>query len=88
MKRFIPIYILWNRYLIEELRKSRTEVPNVSRIVVAIDPAVSCGEDSDETRIVVAALGVDGFKPLWRMLRILVPSKCTVTPYELQAISC
>ena len=29
------------------------------RIVVAIDPAVSSGEDSDETGIVVAGLGFD-----------------------------
>lgn len=29
------------------------------RIVVAIDPAVSTGEDADETGIVVAGLGTD-----------------------------
>jgi len=33
-------------------------VPDLMRIVVAIDPAVSTGEDSDETRIIVA--GIDG----------------------------
>ena len=31
----------------------------MKRVVVAIDPAVSIGEDSDETGIVVAGLGVD-----------------------------
>jgi phage terminase large subunit-like protein len=45
--------------VIEELRVSRNQVPELNRIVVAIDPAVSCGEDSDETGIVVAALGSD-----------------------------
>ena len=29
-------------------------------MVVAVDPAVTCGEDSDETGIIVAALGEDG----------------------------
>lgn len=29
------------------------------RVVVAVDPAVSCGEDSDETGICVVALGID-----------------------------
>jgi hypothetical protein len=28
------------------------------------------------------------FKPLWQTLRILTFSKCTVKPYELQAVSC
>lgn len=30
------------------------------RIVVAIDPAVSCSEDSNETGIIIAGLGADG----------------------------
>ncbi|HJT06263.1 MAG TPA: hypothetical protein VJ747_05025, partial [Stellaceae bacterium] len=34
--------------------------PALRRVVVAIDPAVSTGEDADETGIVVAALGQDG----------------------------
>lgn len=35
-------------------------VPDLRRIVVAIDPAVTSGDDADETGIVVAGLGVDG----------------------------
>ncbi len=35
------------------------KVPLLQRVVVAIDPAVTVSEDSDETGIVVAALGVD-----------------------------
>ena len=34
--------------------------PALARIVVAIDPAVSAGDDADETGIIVAALGEDG----------------------------
>lgn len=32
-----------------------------ARVVVAIDPAVTSGEESDETGIIVAAIGEDGF---------------------------
>jgi phage terminase large subunit-like protein len=50
---------LWSRSLIEELRVQRGQVPELKRIVVAIDPAVTCGEDSDETGILVCGLGAD-----------------------------
>ena len=46
---------LWSRAAIE--RQSVPVAPELARIVVAIDPAVSAGEDADETGIVVA--GVD-----------------------------
>lgn len=49
---------LWTRSLIEELRVK--EAPEMRRIVVAIDPAVSTNEGSDETGIVVAGAGADG----------------------------
>jgi predicted phage terminase large subunit-like protein len=48
---------LWTRDLIEEGRRDRA--PTMRRIVVAIDPAVSVSESSDETGIVVAGLGAD-----------------------------
>ncbi|PNG27643.1 DNA-packaging protein [Methylocella silvestris] len=51
---------LWNRDLIERARISVDAVPEMTRVVVAIDPAISNNEDSDETGIVVAGLGVDG----------------------------
>jgi predicted phage terminase large subunit-like protein len=35
-------------------------LPTTRRIVVAIDPAVTSGEDSDETGIIVAGVGADG----------------------------
>ncbi len=49
---------LWQLGRIEELRVARA--PELVRVVVAIDPAVTSGEDSDETGIVVAGRGLDG----------------------------
>lgn len=55
---------LWTRESIAHRQprmalKDGTLVPDLARIVVAIDPAVTSGEDSDETGIVVAGLGQD-----------------------------
>lgn len=47
---------LWTWAMLEDRRPA----PDLTRVVVAIDPAVTSGEDSDETGIVVAGLGVDG----------------------------
>jgi phage terminase large subunit-like protein len=49
---------LWQRAPLDELRV--TEAPELVRLVVAVDPAVTSGEDSDETGIVAAGKGVDG----------------------------
>jgi predicted phage terminase large subunit-like protein len=49
---------LWTRALIEEARVEKS--PPCYRIVVAIDPAVTSGEDSDMTGIVVAGATPDG----------------------------
>lgn len=49
---------LWSRDAIE--RASVPVAPALARIVVAIDPAVSTGDDADETGIVVAGVGEDG----------------------------
>jgi predicted phage terminase large subunit-like protein len=51
---------LWSLDMIERARISAASVPDLSRVVVAIDPAGSVGEDSDETAIVVAGVGADG----------------------------
>lgn len=48
---------LWNRDPIEKLRVRLA--PQLQRIVVAIDPAVTNDEDSDETGIIVAGIGKD-----------------------------
>ncbi|MBA3776900.1 MAG: DNA-packaging protein, partial [Betaproteobacteria bacterium] len=49
---------LWQREQIERLRVK--VAPELTRVVVAIDPAVTSGEDSDETGIIAAGVGVDG----------------------------
>ena len=49
---------LWLRDAIEAARVAAA--PDLSRIVVAIDPAASAGEGADETGIVVAGLAHDG----------------------------
>lgn len=50
---------LWRREWIEQCRVDK--VPDdLQRIVVAIDPAVSVSEDSDETGIIVAGVDFDG----------------------------
>ncbi len=49
---------LWKRSLIEQTRVR--EHPDLVRIVVAIDPAATSTEESDETGIIAAGLGIDG----------------------------
>lgn len=51
---------LWKRATIAAALVPPEEVPELKRVVVAIDPAVSTGPQSDETGIVAAGLGVDG----------------------------
>jgi phage terminase large subunit-like protein len=50
---------LWARNGIDATRVKPENVPQLIRIVVAIDPAVSNEEGSDETGIVAAGVGVD-----------------------------
>lgn len=49
---------LWARGRIEELRV--TKAPDMQRVVVGVDPAVTSTLDAAETGIVVVGLGVDG----------------------------
>lgn len=51
---------LWRRPVLDELRIKEGQLPPLVRIVVAIDPAMSSDDDSNETGIVVAGLGEDG----------------------------
>ena len=48
---------LWSPSMIEKTRVK--EIPDMQRVVVAIDPAVSNNEDSDETGIIVVGKGFD-----------------------------
>jgi len=47
---------LWTLKLIDSLRVDRGDVPPLARVVIAIDPAVTSGENSDETGII--AIGI------------------------------
>jgi phage terminase large subunit-like protein len=57
---------LWSYEMIERNRVQR--IPDMVRIVIAVDPAVSVSEDSDETGIVVCGLGTDGLGYVMRDL--------------------
>lgn len=48
---------LWTYAMLEDRRPRPADL---ARVVVAVDPAVSSTEDSDETGILVAGLGMDG----------------------------
>ena len=50
---------LWTRKNLDDNRVRTIDLPEMKRVVVAIDPAVSTEERSDETGIVCAGLGVD-----------------------------
>lgn len=53
----IALGAIWNRQTIHSHRLS--ECPSLERIVVAVDPAISSEEDSNEHGIVVLAIGAD-----------------------------
>jgi predicted phage terminase large subunit-like protein len=63
---------LWTRDMVDEAHI--TEAPELARVVVAIDPAMTSGEDADETGIVVAGKGVDG------RAYVLSDATCRLTP--------
>ncbi len=50
---------LWSYGFLERSRIQKDSLPELERIVVAIDPAVTASEDSDETGIIVAGKGFD-----------------------------
>jgi phage terminase large subunit-like protein len=68
---------LWTRARIEDLRVAPVDVPQLRRVVVAIDPAATSGEDADETGIICAGLGADGHG------YVLEDSSGHYKPYEL-----
>lgn len=50
---------LWSYSMVEECRVDKSDLPEMRRIVVGVDPAVTHSDNSDETGIVVAGRGVD-----------------------------
>lgn len=51
---------LWTRAMLEQARY-RSGLPEMVRVVVAVDPAITAKEESAETGIIGAGLGKDGF---------------------------
>jgi phage terminase large subunit-like protein len=51
---------LWQREMLDDGRVGERDVPDLVRIVVAVDPAVSTGAGAGETGIVVVGRGSDG----------------------------
>lgn len=51
---------LWNRGLLATCEIEKDEVPQLSRIVVSVDPAVTANKESDMTGIIVAGVDVNG----------------------------
>ena len=64
---------LWTRAMIEAAEHSGP-IPELVRVVVAIDPAVTSGDDSDETGIIVAGIGTDDF------VYVLADRTCRMSP--------
>lgn len=50
---------IWTRQMFSDWRRAPADMPNMQRIVVAVDPAISNEADSDEHGIIVAGLGED-----------------------------
>ena len=50
---------IWDRATIHAYRKAQEEIPDIGRIVVAVDPAVSSEEGSNEHGIIAAGVGED-----------------------------
>lgn len=63
---------LWTRAMIDGARVAAA--PDLKRIVVAIDPAVTSGEQADETGIVVVGVGVD------KEFYVLADRSCRLSP--------
>lgn len=51
---------LWNTDMLDACTIKQEQVPDLTRVVVAIDPAVTANKESDMTGIVVAGIDVNG----------------------------
>jgi phage terminase large subunit-like protein len=56
---------LWTKTVIAETRKQFTNLPDMVKIAVAIDPAAGVSEDSAETGIILGGKGTDGHFYVW-----------------------
>ena len=51
---------LWSRELLSKNEISADQVPQLNRVVVALDPAITANEESDMTGVIVAGIDVNG----------------------------
>lgn len=51
---------LWTYKMIDDCKIMQSEIPEMQRIIVALDPAVTSNVESDETGIIVAGMGING----------------------------
>ena len=51
---------LWSRELLAKCEIRKSDVPDLNRVIVSIDPAITSKTDSDLTGIVVAGVDVNG----------------------------
>lgn len=63
---------LWTRALLDKHRVKAA--PQMTRVIVGVDPAVTSGEDADETGIIVAGKGTDGH------FYVLTDASCRLSP--------
>lgn len=68
---------LWQRDWFDKLRLRR--MPEMTQVVVAVDPAVTSGDDADETGILVVGKGIDG------RYYVLADRSCRTTPMDWAA---
>ena len=73
---------LWKRSMIDSARVALVQVPQLARVVVAIDPAVTATEDSDETGIGAVGLSFDGH------LFVLEDASLRASPLEWARAAC
>lgn len=70
---------LWNTAMIEQGRVE--QLPELDRIVVAVDPSVGSGEDGDECGIIVAGVCNSGPVQEWRAY-VLADASCRGGPLD------
>jgi phage terminase large subunit-like protein len=51
---------LWTREILSTCEVDKEDIPDLVRVIVSVDPAVTSKEDSDETGIIVAGIDRDG----------------------------
>lgn len=80
---------LWTRDMLDRTRVTKAKLPDMARVVVAIDPAAksketAASDDTAETGIIVCGLGVDGRG------YVLDDQSCRLSPngWARRAVSC